>query len=448
MFDTFLPIVTAPYAHLLIAQGRSLFLETAPVIIFVGLLVFVAHWLSGIFSRTMLPDVLMLILIGLLIGPVLKIVTPAHFGAVGPVFVTVALVIILFEGGLGLRPEVLQRSMRGTMALTLVNFLVTLLAVAAIARYAAALDWMQSLMLGAILGGTSSAVVVPMVPHLKLRDRSRTILVLESALSDVLCIVVALGLLEASVIGGEDFRLGPMVGRLIASFLMAAALGVVGAFGWSMLLHRVRTLQNSIFTTPAFVFMVFGVVEVLGYSGAIAALAFGIVIGNSEFLNIRLLRQYASRRPITLNETERVFFAEVVFLLKTFFFVYVGLSIELRDPWSVFFGGVLTLAVFFLRIPVVWLSVERDTPRGDAGIMAAMVPKGLAAAVLASIPLQRGIEGGEFIQNATYAVVLFSIFLASILIFLLQKTRVNLVYGLFFRGFKSTAADEESFRGS
>jgi cell volume regulation protein A len=413
--------------------------ETAPIIIFVGLLVFLAHWFSGIFSRTKVPDVLMLIVIGLVLGPVLHVVTPEDFGAVGPVFVTVALVIILFEGGIGLRPEILQSSMRGTTTLTLVNFGVTFLAVGAVTHFATSMDWTRSLMLGAILGGTSAAVVVPMVRHLKLRERSSTILVLESAFTDVLCIVVALGFLEAYIVkSSQDFRVGVMLGKILASFLLAAVLGVMGAFGWSILLRRIRTLQYSIFTTPAFVFVIFGLVEMLGYSGAIAALTFGIAIGNTELFKLPLVSRYAPREPIALNDTEKIFFAEVVFLLKTFFFVYVGLTIKLTDFWSVFYGVLLTALVFILRIPVVGLSVEKDTPKSDASIMAAMVPKGLAAAVLASIPLQRGIEGGEFIQNVTYAVVLFSIVTTSVLIFLLEKTKFSSLYQAFFPGFNGS----------
>jgi len=64
-----------------------------------------------------------------------------------------------------------------------------------------------------------------------------------------------------------------------------------------------------------------------------------------------------------------------------------------------------------------------------------MVPKGLAAAVLASIPLREGIAGGDIIQNVTYAVVLFSIVLTSLLTFLLTGTRLSKVYEWIFRGF-------------
>lgn len=419
-------------------------METAPVIIFVGLLVFLAHWFAGIFSRTKIPDVLMLILVGLLLGPILGVVLPVDFGAVGPVFVTVALVIILFEGGIGLQPDMLRSSFRGTAALTTIGFVATTVLIGVIVRSTTPLNWLLSLMLGAILGGTSSAVVMPLVRQLQLEERARTILVLESVLTDVLCIIVALGLLEAHTLKEGDFQVGAMIGKIFASFLLAAILGIIGAFGWSIVLHRVRTLQYSIFTTPAFVFVLYGVVELLGYSGAIMALAFGFALGNTELFHIPLLKKYVPGEPIALNETEKVFFAEVVFLIKTFFFVYVGLSIKLDDFWSVYYGFLLALSIFLLRIPVVRVSVQKTIRRVDAGLIAVMVPKGLAPAVLASIPLQRGIEGGEFIQNTTYAVVLFSIILNSLLIFLVEKTPFSTIYAAFFRSYADAPPQEEA----
>jgi len=410
-------------------------METAPIIIFVGLLVFLAHWFSGMFGRTRVPDVLLLIVVGLLLGPVLRIVTPEDFGAVGPVFVTVALVIILFEGGIGLRPDVLRSTLRTTLALTVINFIATMVLIGMVTYWTTPMGWTRSFMLGAILGGTSSAVVVPLVRRMKLEQRTGTILVLESVLTDVLCIVVALGFLQTYLFKVQDFHVGVILGNILASFLLAALFGVLSAYGWSILLHRVRTLQHSIFTTPAFVFVVFGVVEMLGYSGAIASLAFGVAIGNTELFRLPLLQRYVPRDPIALNETEKIFFGEVVFLIKTFFFVYVGLSIRLTDFWSVFYGFLVTAMVYMLRVPVVRFSVQQSVPRRDAAFMAVMVPKGLAAAVLASIPLQRGIEGGEFIQNVTYAVVLFTIILNSALIFFLERTPLLNGYKLFFSNF-------------
>ncbi len=84
-------------------------MSIAPVIVFVGALIFLAHLFAGIFSRTKIPDVLLLFMIGLFLGPVLGIVTPADFGVVGPVFTTITLVFILFESGTELRADLTKR---------------------------------------------------------------------------------------------------------------------------------------------------------------------------------------------------------------------------------------------------------------------------------------------------------------------------------------------------
>lgn len=408
-------------------------MEIAVVISFVGVLIFLAHLFAGIFSQTKIPDVLLLIIIGLCLGPGLGLVTAAHFGAVGGVVTTITLVILLFEEGTGLSLQVLWKAMRGTSSLTLVNFLASSVAVGLVATFLTDLGPVLSFMLGTIVGSTSPAVIVPLVRQLNMQEESRTILVLESAVSDVLSIVSALAILEFHKLG--ELRFGVMLGQIISSFLLASALGIGSGFLWSVLLNKIRTLQNAIFTTPAFIFVVFGIAELLGFSGYIAALAFGVTLGNISSFKPSPWERYLPHEPITFNHTEKVFFSEVAFLLKTFFFVYVGLTIQLTDPWIVSLGFLLTLLIFLLRIPVVRVSVHKSTPIPDAALMAVMTPKGLAAVVLASIPLQHGIEGGELIQNVSYAVVMFSIIMTSVLIFLLEKTGLTKVYGRVFIGF-------------
>jgi len=408
-------------------------MTTALVILFVGLLVFLAHFLTTLFEKTRIPDVLPLVALGVLIGPVTKLVTPEAFGKVGPVFTTVALVIILFESGLGLEVASLREAMSRMLRLTLINFLVTMLAMGLLARAWLGLPFLPALALGAIVGGTSSAVVIPLVNKLRLQAVSRTILLLESTVSDVLCIVVTLGILQA--IQFHELRVGLMVGQMLAAFLMATLVGGLGGVVWSAALSKIRGLQNSIFTTPAFVFVLFGITELLGYSGAIASLAFGVTIGNMGSLPSLWGRRLKAVQTVRLNETERSFFAEIVFVIKTFFFVYIGLSVRLTEWWLVLTGLGLTLFVFILRIPVVRLSVDRQVPRLDASLMAVMVPKGLAAALLASLPAQQGMAEGALIQDIVYAMILFSIAGTAILSFWVEKSGLPQPYRLVFSGY-------------
>ncbi|HCX98953.1 MAG TPA: sodium:proton exchanger [Bacteroidales bacterium] len=407
-------------------------MENAGVIVFVGLIVFISHLFTGIFERKRIPDVLLLMLIGLLLGPIFGIISPEDFGIAGPMFTTITLVIILFEGGLALRFDTLKNAIKGTTALTTTNFFVTTIIVGLISWLLFGLHPVAGFMLGTILGGTSSAVVIPMVQQLRMNDASRTILVLESAISDVLCIIFALALLETFQV--EEVKIGLIVGKIISSFILAAVMGWLGALVWSVLLNRVRTIRNTIFTTPAFVFIIFGIAEMFGFSGAISALAFGITLANIEVFNVSLLKRYIASEPISLNDTEKIFFSEIVFLLKTFFFIYIGLSIQLQNLWALVLGLLVTIIIFTFRVPVVKFSVRKPFATSDLTMMSIMVPKGLAAAVLASLPLQQGVVGGEFIRDITYAVILISIIFTSVLIPLVEKSStVRMIYGLFLR---------------
>ncbi len=407
-------------------------MESALLIVFIGLIVFISHLFTGIFERKRIPDVLLLMMVGLLLGPVLNLVTPESFGILGSTFTTITLVVILFEGGLTLDFDQLRKAIKGTAALTITSFFVTAIIVGLISWLAFGLHPVAGFMLGSIVGGTSSAVIIPMVPQLRMSQDSRTVLILESAINDVLCIVFALALLETFHV--KEVNVGLIIGKIISSFILAAVMGVIGALIWSVLLDKVRAIRNTIFTTPAFVFIIYGISEMFGYSGAISSLAFGITLANLKVVNTSFLKRFIKSETIELNETEKLFFSEIVFLLKTFFFIYIGLSIQLNNLWALLLGLVVTLIMYLVRIPVVRFSIRKPTSTNDLTMMSILFPKGLAAAVLATIPFQQGIEGGAFIRDITYAIILISITLTSVLIPLVERSKtVRGFYAIFLR---------------
>lgn len=93
----------------------------------------------------------------------------------------------------------------------------------------------------------------------------------------------------------------------------------------------------------------------------------------------------------------------------------------------------LTAIVFAMRIPAAWIGLDRSTPVHDAAFVATMSPKGLAAVVLASMPLERHLPVAENLQALTYWMVFFSIVFTSILSFLIERTPVARVYCALFR---------------
>jgi NhaP-type Na+/H+ or K+/H+ antiporter len=398
-------------------------METALIITVVGFLVFCAHLFAALFEKTRIPDVLPLVFIGLALGPISGLVHKETFGQVGDVFTSVALVVILFESGLGLQITVLRRSMVRATRLTIVNFLGAVAVMAALVAFLFKLNLLEGLLFGSILAATAPAVVIPMAGKLPLAKGTRTTLILESIFGEGLCIVLTLAFLHA--IQSTEVKPTLILGEIISSFLLAAVIGAGAAYGWSKVLHRIRQLENSAFTTPAFVFIVYGIAEMLGYIGPIAAFAFGIVLGNIKKIDLSTYEDETQPQLLGLNKMEKAFYGEVVFLLKTFFFVYIGLSARLDDQVIIGAGLLLTAGLLLVRVPIAYFIMDRKCTCREAPLVAAMIPRGLAAAVLASIVLQADISGSSLMNDLVYIVITVSVIATTIMTFMIEKTRAG-----------------------
>jgi cell volume regulation protein A len=395
-------------------------------ILLIGLMVFLAHFLSLQFRKTNIPDVLMLILVGIVIGPMLGFVTPEDFGKIGSLIAAIALVVILFESGTSLEVGVLRKSLATTGVLTMWCFVLTIIIVALLGIYLLDLTLLAATILGVTLGGTSSAVVIPMVQALRVSEKPATVLVLESALTDVLCIIGVFALLQAHTQGGIEP--GRLVGSVMSALIFAAVIGVLGGIGWLLVLGKVRNFPNTISSTLAYVFIVYGLTELLGFSGAIAALALGITLTNFEKFGLHRIQQL-DRKLEPLNEMDITFYREAVFLLKTYFFVYLGISIHFGAAELIMIAVLMTILVYIMRLVLTRVALRDAAYKlRDTAITSMMVPKGLAAAVLAGLPLQFGVAGGEVIRDTTYIVVLVSISLSAILVALYPLPWVQRIY--------------------
>jgi NhaP-type Na+/H+ or K+/H+ antiporter len=399
----------------------------ALTIISIGLLYFISHLLTRFFVKTRIPDVLILILIGIMAGPVFHWLSVDSFGQMGHVITSIALIIILFEGGLNLEINTIKSSMRLTSILTFSFFIVTAALVAFILHFGYKYPWMISFITGFILGGTSSAVVFPMVNALKIDSRPSTILILESALTDVLCIVFVISFLNGYKSG--EVEPGKIFGTLISSLILASVIGISSGYFWIQVLNWIRTFPNTQFTTFAFMFVVYGIAEFFGFSGAIASLAFGIYLGNYNLITLPFVKIGKKIPAGIITDSERSLYSEIVFLLKIYFFVYLGVSIPFNERNTIFIAILLVAFIYFFRIIITRLLIKETYPWFDKAIISVMVPKGLAAAVLAGLPLQYGIPEGHQIQNIVYNVVFFSILITSVLIPIIQFTFI----GYFFK---------------
>ena len=390
------------------------------IVMFLGGLIFFSHLLNKLFNKTKIPNVLILITIGIIVG--FFIDSKIFFGEVGRVFTTITLIIILFESGVGLKLQELKSSILSATLVTIINFLFSVGIVVGITMWLADFDFTTALFLGSILGGTSSAVVIPMVRQLNMGQKAGTVLLLESAFTDVLCLVVGLAVLESMKAGNLEAT--AIFTNMAKSFLLAILLGLFGGFVWSLLLNWIRGIKNSMFTTFAIVFIVYGGAELLGLNVGIAALSFGIVLGNSEYFDkMKLWKRIFKIQTAQLNDNEKNFFSEIVFVLQTYFFVYIGIVIEFGTPLIYLISTMIVCLVILARIPTIRLMVRKDCTPDDKLLMSIMMPKGLVPAILASIPLQEGLPYGQEIAEIGYAVVLTSIIMCSLLIIILGKKK-------------------------
>lgn len=401
-------------------------MDIAISVLFLGLLIFFSHLFNAFFDKTKIPNVFLLLLIGIAVGPVAGLVTPEDFGGVGGIFTTITLIVILFESGTNLKFSEIKKSIGSAFLLTIVNFILSLGVSTVAVFYLTSLKelgtdgWLAAGFFGAIIGGTSSAVVIPIVKQLGLREKGKAILVLESALSDVLCLIVGLALLESMKF--QQLEISPLLNKMWQAFLFALIIGIAAGFVWALVLQISERLKDSMFSTLAFAFIVYGLVETMGLNGGIATLAYGIMLGNSSTIfNKGIIKKWFSFENVGLEENEKNFYSEIVFILQTYFFVYIGISIKLGNPGAYALALLLVVMIIALRPISMYFIRKRDIIRKDKIIMSIMSPKGLVPAVLASIPAFMGLKGGEVIQDLGYAVVFVSILICSLLVIILDN---------------------------
>lgn len=404
-------------------------MELSIILIALGLLIFLSHIFGAAFAKTKIPTVLLLMLIGLVLGPVTGLISPESFGTAGSVFTTITLICILFQSGTTLDLQVLGKSIGPALLATILNFVAIVGISVLLGMYMLDLKFIHCCFLGAALGGTSSAVVIPMVNQLKPSEKAATILNLEAALSDIVCLIIAMSLLES--FGTGDIDPGIIAKDIALSVLGSMAIGILVGFAWIVILKNLLSgLKNSMFTTFALAFIIYGITNLAGLNGGMAILAFGIAAANYHMSPIAKKSMADKAEEMSLDANDRNFYSEIVFILQTYFFVYVGISIRFNNWYYLLVGAIFTALMFGSRFLTMSCMGKKGISRRDRRLLRVLGPKGLVAAVLSSLPLQWAqathqpewmLKSCQAIQDVAYAVVLFSIITCSVIIILTDK---------------------------
>ncbi len=383
--------------------------------------------------RTGIPDAVWLIGAGIVIGPVLGIVGHEQLDPLAPYLVPLILVAVLFESGVRLKLTGPSTVAVQSGMFAAAGFVATVFAVASASMLAASVGilpavwtWTHGFLAGAILGGPSSVIVIPALASSPLdvgpalgqartTQRVTDLVNRESAIADVLSVVVVLVLIDILIAEGR----GPVGEGMARRLGLGLAIGAVVGFVWIMFL---KMLHSSVYAYPVTlaVLLILAVsIERAGGSAALGVLAVAVVLGNAPAITKGL----KITEGLSLGDDMRGYSSQLAFVIKSFFFTYMGAQIALGTElgglqempitgWGVAGLGVLLAAVIlasrWLAVGTIAAAYDDLTP-ANRRILSVCVPRGMMAGGLAALAASRNIPAGEWFPPLVFSAVLASV---------------------------------------
>jgi len=399
----------------------------------IGVVIFIGFIGSLLFLKTKIPDILILLFVGFIIGPIFTwyfghSLIPnqqALLNMFTPFFAALALMIILFDGGLGLNFDKVIGQM-GPSFFIGVGTQITSIVTTAIITFFVFNDILIALIMGAIVAGTSGTIVVSLVQRMNVSEETKTVLTIESVVTDVLIAVIVIILIEFKLSGSGNYLVAAQ--SLISAFAIAVFIGLLFGILWLKTLTFFYGKPYAFMTTLAALFLLYTIVEILHGSGAMAALVFGFVLSNDK----EIARMFKMKSSFVFDEKIKQFQGEITFFVRTFFFVYLGAMFVLPNPSDEFFiifllsTLMIVLAMVAGRYAITFLAIRRySVLKKDSTAIWTMMPRGLAAAVLATLAVSRLVDLPDItktlIINYSFMVIVLTCIVATIGTFISER---------------------------
>lgn len=356
-----------------------------------------AQWLAW---RLRFPSIVFLLVFGFLAGPISGFLNPDQLlGDVLLPFVTLAVAVILFEGGLTLNIRELREIGGTVFSLISVGVLVTWTIASLGAYYIVGLNIQISILLGAILVVTGPTVVGPLLRHIRPSGKVNDILKWEGIVIDPIGALLAVLVFEAILVGEIQDATTMILMSLGKTVLFGGLIGL--AFAWLLLILLRKYwvpdfLQETV--TLSLVIAAYLLSDLIQpESGLFSATLMGIVMANQRYVSVKHILQF--------KENLRILIISVLFII---------LSARL-DPASLAFVSVssgifLALLIFIARPLSVFLStIGKKISVKEKLFLSWIAPRGIVAAAVSSIFALRlsdiGVEGSEALVPVTFLVI-------------------------------------------
>jgi potassium/hydrogen antiporter len=374
-------------------------LDAVSIGILLGALLVLAGIMSSLVAmRFGAPLLLVFLLLGMLAGEA----GPGglHFDDVRTTYVvgSIALALILFDGGLRTRFATIRSVLAPAAILATAGVLLTAVVTAPVAKYLLGMNWIEALLVGAVVASTDAAAVFFLLHArgLRLRPRVAATLEVESGSNDPFAVLLTILLVEFLAIGEQSWR--HVFAVLAQQAVLGTIIGILGGRAIVAVLNRLGLAQglHAPFVTIS-ALVIFGLASALHASGFLAVYLAGLVVGN---------------RPTRAHNTVVVFLDAVTWLAQIVMFVLLGLLVwpmRLVDSiWPAL--AVAATLMFVARPAAVFLCLAPFRfPWREKAFISWVGLRGAVGIFLASIPLLVGLPNAHLYFDIAFVVVLTSL---------------------------------------
>jgi potassium/hydrogen antiporter len=361
--------------------------------------VFVALLGMRLADRISLPYAAIFLVAAVLLGEILPSVEQLLSIRDVERIAVVALIVILFHGGLHIGLGRFRRAVGPILALGLGGTFLTAGTIALAAHYVVGFSWIEAGLIGAAIAPTDPAVTFSVFGAREVRGRSGTILEGEAGMNDPVGIALMIGMIELAT--AEDGNLSIVAEEFLVEMSLGLVAGVAGALLLLPVIRRVRLTGPALYPIRvlAGAGLIYGLASVAGGSGFLAVFVAGVLLGDAP----------APRK----GEIED-FHASLAGLAEIAAFVALGLSIAVSDlgelgVWRD--GLVLAVILAFVARPLAILPLLLPVRlhAGEKLFIAWAGLKGAVPILLGALVVLAEVDEAERIYGIVFVVVLFSV---------------------------------------
>ncbi len=406
-------------------------------------IVFLGYILNAMFYRLKISNIMPLLLIGLALGPIFHLVDTSQTSIIvqiSPLVTAVAIAFVLFDVGMNIRISSLRNVLLKATKFAIMTSLVTGLILSTVLYYAEGWSLIVALMVGFALSGTSSIILPSLFKVIKVNEDMRTVIAYQSVFSDIFSLVIPLIFFGMLISGTYSWSIvsSELVGFVIGSII----LGIMMALLWIFVLSRFKKYSSeySWMLTLTVVLAVYGIAQQMGFNGALSSFIFGILLINIPDMlgSIPEIRKVARKftRPI-LNDLSHIktYQKEITFFVSTFFFVYIGMLVDIRGMQYVPVMLAVLMCVIMLVVRTFTSRtldgiISRDKHRkSETTINVFYIAQGLAPAIVISLLASVGMVVPNLV-DIMFLVILFSNAVLSIGLYFYANDRSAEIAGI------------------